>query len=382
MEDSPLPPQITVLDDEALKLVADFKKRPEVQEYLLPKHNNFFIARYLRARKFVLEDAIVMFVNSMKWRRKMDVDTINERFQQNKFKDKLIEYWPASAFWDNPPLTNDGSIIIMEALGRVDPSIIDNVGLENLIQYHIWSMEQLEGKWFKTMETKGYWPGFVMIEDLQGLGWHSLSSKVLSVCQEIVSINQNYYPDMLRKMWVINIPSIFYMSWKVISLWLEPRTLVKIELNSGDFDSIKERVFKVIDPACLPIRLGGTSTREIGLGGPVKAPSKKLEHKVTWVEIGRSSYHETSFSFAEGDIVAWQFKTKSHDIGFAFVSYEKQEIVKMARHDSDKRVIEGSSTIKTSGTYLFKFDNTYSWTKGKQVKYNIKKNNEILFPKQ
>jgi hypothetical protein len=118
-------------------------------------------------------------------------------------------------------MTNDGSIVIMEALGkhfiltyhlyltifyfmlylllcvlwlllllnlsfiligRVDPSIIDAVGIENLVQYHIWSMEQLEAKWFKMVEEKGYWTGFVMFEDLGGLGWHSLSSKVLAVC--------------------------------------------------------------------------------------------------------------------------------------------------------------------------------------------------------
>jgi hypothetical protein len=123
------------------------------------------------------------------------VDRVDEAFQKNKHKELLLSYWPASAFWPDPPTTHDGSIVIMEALGliyslscrtfslagRVDPSIIDAVGQENLMQYHIWSMEQLESKWFKMVAEKGYWPGFVMFEDLGGLGWHSLSSKVLGV---------------------------------------------------------------------------------------------------------------------------------------------------------------------------------------------------------
>jgi len=67
-----------------------------------------------------------MFVNAMKWREANSIDNINELFQANKYHDQLINYWPASIFWDDHSLTNDGSVILFEALGRVDPSIIDN----------------------------------------------------------------------------------------------------------------------------------------------------------------------------------------------------------------------------------------------------------------
>lgn len=311
----------------------------------------------------------------------MNVDKIDEAFQKNKHKDLLLSYWPASAFWPDPPTTHDGSIIIMEALGRVDPSIIDAVGQENLMQYHIWSMEQLEAKWFKMVADKGYWPGFVMFEDLGGLGWHSLSSKVLGVCQEIVAINQNYYPDMLRKMWVINVPSIFYMSWKVIQLWLEPRTLVKITLCSGGIKEVEADVYKVVDRDAMPLRLGGTSTKDIGEGGAVGHPSMKLLAKTEWVNVGRADKYEIQFNFAANDIVSYQFKTKYNDIGFHVGLKEKDDIIANARHDSDKRVIEGSFTAVQAGKYTFQFDNTYSWTKGKQVKFNVKKNAEMLYPK-
>jgi hypothetical protein len=316
----------------------------------------------------------------MQWRAKVNADNMNELFQNNKHKDQLLAYWPASAYWENPPVTNDGSIVIMEALGRVDPSIIDAVGQENLVQYHIWSMEQLEGRWFALMEEKGYWPGFVMFEDLGGLGWHSMSSKVLSLCQEIVHINQNYYPDMLRKMWVLNVPSIFYMSWKVIQLWLDSRTLVKIELHGGDISSIKEKVYKVCNKDSMPIRLGGNSDKDIGLGGPVGKPSMKLAHKCKYVDVARSGSYDTSIDFAEGDVVAWQFKCKYYDIGFCLSFEGKGDIVPSQRHDADKRVIDGSVTIQKTGKYTFTWDNSYSWTKSKQIKYNLRRNNDIVYP--
>lgn len=40
--------------------------------------------------------------------------------------------------------------------GKCDPSMIDLIGIDNLVQFHIWSMENLERLWFKTMAEKGY----------------------------------------------------------------------------------------------------------------------------------------------------------------------------------------------------------------------------------
>jgi len=322
-----------------------------------------------------------MFVDSMNWRKTVNADNIETVFKNNKHHDLLINYWPASAFWKDPPLTHDGSVIIFEALGLVDPSIIDNVGLENLVQYHIWSMEQLEGKWFSISQEKGYWPGFVMFEDLSGLGWHSLSSKIMSTAQEIMKINQLYYPDMLRKMWIINVPSIFYMSWKVIQLWLDPRTLAKIELLNGGIEDASDRVFQVVSKDKMPVRLGGTSSRDIPKGGPVGPSNMALTSDIGgWIDVGRGSSYDVTYDLDVGDILSWEFKTKNYDIGFG-IFLAKEEVVKTVRQDADKRIIEGSIKVEKKGTYTFKWDNSYSWTRGKQIQYNIRKGKDLILPK-
>lgn len=59
-----------------------------------------------------------------------------------------------------------------------------------------------------------------------------MGTNIPKLVQNIVYINQNYYPDMLRKAYIINVPSVFYMFWKGISLWLEARTLAKLEMIS------------------------------------------------------------------------------------------------------------------------------------------------------
>eukprot|EP01127_Copromyxa_protea_P014321 TRINITY_DN3971_c0_g1_i1.p1 TRINITY_DN3971_c0_g1~~TRINITY_DN3971_c0_g1_i1.p1 ORF type:complete len:412 (+),score=96.28 TRINITY_DN3971_c0_g1_i1:54-1289(+) len=360
--------------------IREFREHPDAKPYLDdPKHDNMFVSRFLRARKMDVNDAVKMFVARMKWREEMDVDNIVTNFEKSPHYKMLLDYWPSSQHWRDPLRTNDGSVILFEALGKADPSIIDAVGADAIVQFHIYSMENLERFYYESVQERGYFPGFVVMEDLGGIGMHTFSPSVLKLIQSTVFINQNYYPDMLRKCYVFNVPSIFYMFWKGISSMLEPRTLAKVELTSGNAESIKDSISQFVDLELLPIRLGGQSTRDIPIGGTLKP---KLRTKSSYVSISRSSSHEVEHSFSAGDLISWEFKTKGYDIGFTvhhLVSdTEKKEVVAMERHEAHKRVVTGSLEIKEEGKYKFLFDNTFSWTRGKSVKYNIYKGEDLL----
>jgi len=352
--------------------ITKFRANPKVQELLKPKHNDFYVCRYLRARKFVVDDAVEMFVASMKWRSDVKADDILTSFPKNKNYQRLLDYWPGSIHWDDPPLTHDGSIVLFQALGRASPSLIDAIGMDDLVQFHIWSMERLESKWFQKVEALGFWPGFVMIEDLNGAGWHTFSSQVLKVAQEITRINVNFYPDMLRKMWITNVPSVFSMFWKGIEMVLEPRTLQKINLTNTDAE-LRPHLLQVIDPVLLPARLGGSSTKDIGLGGEVGKPSRKMRDKVAaWVDVAPGAYLDIKVDLTEGDILSWEFKTQAYNIGFAIFFGPQKKVVKASeRYDGDKRLITGSIVCPSTGQYLLQFDNYFSWTTRKQLKYNF-----------
>jgi len=368
--------------------VAEFRKHPAVQEHIgNPKFNDFFFARFLRARKGDVDKAVEMFLNRLKWREEVGADTILETFPKNPHYQRLVEYWPGSQHWKDPMHTQDGSVLLFEALGKCDPRMIDSIGIDTIEQFHIWCMENLERIWFETMAEKGFWPGFVMIEDLSGIGFHTFSTQVLKVVQTITYINQNYYPDMLRKAYIINVPSVFYMFWKGISLWLEPRTLAKLDMIGGGTEAIVENLKSFTDEDQLPRRLGGTNPRDIPEGGPVGDIAVKLrdKSKLGYVEVGRAGSYEKTVLFSEGDTASWEFKTKFYDIGFAIyylgtnpTGTTKTEEFAMQRYDADKRVIGGTLPIKKSGYYQFFWDNTYSWTRGKSLKYNIYKGVDIV----
>jgi len=261
-----------------------------------------------------------MFVSVMKWREEMKVDTILETFPQHPQFQKMVDYWPASTHWQYPPLTKDGSLVLLQALGRADPSMIEEFGSDTIILFHIWSMENLEKKYWEIVAEKGYWPGFVMIEDFEGIGWHTFSSSVLKVAQEATKINQNYYPEMLRKMYIINVPSVFYMFWKGVQLWLEARSLAKMELINGGVILVENKFNAIFDLSTLPPRLGGTGTRDIPKAGPIGIPSRKMKDKARYkITIARGSKHEVKYKFSGGDTISWEFRLKDYDIGFSLI---------------------------------------------------------------
>jgi len=373
-----LPPQLRDFSADVEAKITEFMNSRLIQPYLLPRHSKFFIHRFLRARKYDLDAAIQMFIEAMKWREEMKVDSIFETFPKTPQYELLVTHYPASYHWKDPPLTKDSSVVLLSGIGRVDPSIIQTVGYQNLVQFHIWCMETLERLHTKTIQEKGYWPGFVMIEDLEGVGYHTFSTRVLGLMQEITRINQNYYPDMLRKMYIINVPSIFYIFWKVIQLWLEQRSIAKIELINGKASIIADKIEAIFDLSSLPLRLGGTSTRDIPLAGFGAASTKMREKPRFKIDIPRGTKHEVSHYFEIGDIISWEFILRDYDIGFTLLyTDENKEIQKIARCEA-KKLFSDSITIENPGTYLFLWDNTYSWTRGKFIKYNIYKGLDIL----
>jgi len=259
---------------------------------------------------------------------------------------------------------------------------VDTVGHDTLIKYHIYCMEGLEEIYWKTVAEKGYWPGFVMIEDLDGVGSHTFSASVLKVAQEITRINQNYYPEMLRKMYILNVPSIFYMFWKGIQMWMEPRSVAKMELlNSKATTAVIADKFPLIfELSTVPPRLGGTCTKDIPQAGFIPPPTEMKSPTNSKVDIARGAKHEIKFDFQEGDTVSWEFKTKEADLGF-YVHYKEknnsQEMYKNAKCAA-KRIYTGNIVIEKTGTYTFLWDNSTSWTRSKNVKFNIYKGDVIL----
>jgi len=77
-------------------------------------------------------------------------------------------------------------------------------------------------------------------------------------------------------------------------------------------------------------------------------------------------------SIVLGAELSWCFITENHDIGFGIFwkdGEELLEIVPAERLSANLGSIEGSIVCEKVGKYVLEWDNGFSWTKGKNLKY-------------
>lgn len=110
------------------------------------------------------------------------------------------------------------------------------------------------------------------IMDLKGVGI-SKASQVYSYVRSASSLSQNYYPERLGRLYVINAPWGFSGVWSIIKGWLDPVTVQKIHILGSGY---KKELLAQVPAENLPVEFGGTCKCEGGCQfsdmGPWKEP--------------------------------------------------------------------------------------------------------------
>ena len=81
--------------------------------------------------------------------------------------------------------------------------------------------------------------------------------KIKTFTKIATKIAQDYYPEILGKMFIVNSGFMFRGIWGIVSVWIDKKTQKKIRIISG---SGKKDLLKDIDSEKLPEFLGGTCT--------------------------------------------------------------------------------------------------------------------------
>ena len=69
----------------------------------------------------------------------------------------------------------------------------------------------------------------------------------LNYCQGLARLDANSYPERLGACFIINAPTIFAGSFKIISSWLDPKTREKVKLLGGPA-AWRPKVAEMMDP--------------------------------------------------------------------------------------------------------------------------------------
>ncbi|KAI9831198.1 MAG: cytosolic factor, phosphatidylinositol/phosphatidylcholine transfer protein [Phylliscum demangeonii] len=210
------------------------------------------LLRFLRARKFHVDLAKQMFTECEKWHKEFGVDYLVRNFTYEE-KAKVFEYYPQ--YYHN--VDKDGRPVYIEQLGKIDLSAMYKITtgdrmLQNLVvEYEKFADPRLPAcsrKAGRLLETS------CTILDLKGVGLSNISS-VYGYVKQASAISQNYYPERLGKLYLINAPWGFASVFGIIKGFLDPVTVSKIRVLGSGY---QHEVLEQIPKANLPAQFGGS----------------------------------------------------------------------------------------------------------------------------
>lgn len=219
------------------------------------------LLRFLRARKFDVALAQVMFENCEKWRKDFGCATILEDFHYDE-KPLVAKFYPQYYH----KMDKDGRPVYFEELGAVNLTEMHKITTEErMLKNLVWEYESVvrfrlpacsraAGTLIETSCT---------VMDLKGISISSAYS-VLGYVREASFISQNYYPERMGKFYLINAPFGFSTAFRLFKPFLDPVTVSKIFILGSSY---QKDLLKQIPAENLPVKFGGKSVVDEATGG-------------------------------------------------------------------------------------------------------------------
>lgn len=200
------------------------------------------------------------FVDCEKWRQEFGggVDNLLHNFEY-KEKPQVMAYYPQYYH----KIDKDGRPVYIEQMGKVDLDAMRKITTdERMLQNLVVEYEKVADPRLPACSRKA---GQLLetcctIMDLKGVGI-SKASQVYGYVQKASAISQNYYPERLGKLYVINAPWGFSGVFGVIKRFLDPVTVAKIHVLGSGY---KGELLGQIPKENLPTEFGGTCHCEGG----------------------------------------------------------------------------------------------------------------------
>ncbi|KAK7732233.1 cytosolic factor, phosphatidylinositol/phosphatidylcholine transfer protein [Cytospora paraplurivora] len=239
------------LTPDQIEKVQQFRESLEKQGYT-DRLDTLTLLRFLRARKFDLVATEKMFVDAEKWRKDTKLDEILPEWDYPE-KEQIFKYYPQYYHKTD----NDGRPVYIEQLGNVDIAAINKITTsERMLTNLAVEYERVADPRLPACSRKA---GHLLetcctIMDLKGVGL-SKAPSVYGYLKSASNMSQNYYPERLGKLFVINAPWGFAAVWSAIKGWIDPVTVQKIHILGSGY---QKELLQHVPADSLPKVFGGT----------------------------------------------------------------------------------------------------------------------------
>ncbi|CAG9460283.1 unnamed protein product [Pedinophyceae sp. YPF-701] len=233
--------------------------------------DEYAMLRFLQARNYKLDEAAKMYRDMAAWRKREGVDDILSTFRFPCIE-QLLQLYPM--FYHG--VDKLGRPVYIEQLGKLDVNgVLNLTTLEDFLRFHIWGWEYLRKHRFEAASLaagRRVYSSTTVI-DLDGIGMSThFSSTPRQFMQTVAKLDQDFYPEHLGTMILLNAPMVFSAIWAIVKPWLQERTRAKIHVFTPS-QTAAGKMFgegSTLAPEHLPAFLGGTCACP-GEGGCRKA---------------------------------------------------------------------------------------------------------------
>lgn len=164
--------------------------------------------RFLRARNFDVNNALQLIRDCVK--RRVEGRAAHYASLTDPDQCTLCDTEALKKFYPHGQYGYDrfNRPVLYEHSGAVDGNAITQMTtLDNLINYHWYSMDYTLNKMFEVAGQQGPLTiSTCVVLDFTGLNSHHASSKVIDHVKAMVALDNTCYPEILGKMFVINAP--------------------------------------------------------------------------------------------------------------------------------------------------------------------------------
>jgi len=371
-------PLISPDDDTEIRV----EPKPEEEKALLElrkrlpadiRDDDWTLLRFLQARKLDVDAAHKMFMKYHQWKVENDIDRIarGPKPHDETFKRLIAEIYYSDDRHGRPvDISRVGPIHVNPFVAAATHTVT--------VETHSWFMEHLIKRFRRN--TKKYGKPVttgVTIFDLSGLSF--AHRKLIPLFKSTSQIDQDYYPQMLGKMYFVNSPWIFMGMWAIAKNFVDKVTRNKICILGTDLRPMVEE----IGAENLPREFRGTNDRLVPPPPPPPADAQadddeKDEPELTTQLIGRASKFEiTKDVLAPNTAIRWHFQLAAKDIGFSVTWQPKSRagdaelVVPYARHVAEKGPVQSEFIALEEGQCKLIWDNSYSMMTSKTVHYDV-----------